>query len=124
MSNDLIKKMSFDEYKTNSTEIDENGKKGLTIEKCYQTYDMEMSKLIDIIQCQTIEIDQLKNAKKKVPKAFDHTTDKKIKAKAIKMLKERYTIKYVATELGISESTVNRIKKAEGLTTSTTKAEK
>lgn len=119
-----IKKLSYEEFNKLSSFEGEEGKPVYNMKSCYQTFDNEVSKLIDIIESQLIEIDQLKNTKKKMPKAFDHATDKKVRAKAVKMLNDRYTVKATALALGLSESTVNRIKKAEGLTTPIVKKKK
>jgi len=122
-----IKILSIGDYKKLSTIKNDDGTTDYSVESLYQTYEKEVSKAIAIINAQTIEIEKLKtiaDKKKKMPKAFDHATDKKVRAKAVKMLNDRYTVKATALALGISESTVNRIKKAENLVTPITKKKK
>lgn len=114
MSN--IKILSDGEYNTLSS-FEEEGKKVYNMKSCYKAYVHEMTKAINIIESLTNEVEELKKAKKKIPKEFNHTIDKRLRNKAIKLLKDQRTVKYVAAELGISESTVNRIKKDEGLAT-------
>lgn len=114
MENEFYKKLSFGEFQSLSKE-EQEGKMVLTIDQCYKTYISEVSKLIETVTYLSNEIEQLKSTKKKLPKAFDHTIDKRTRAKVVKMLKERYTVEETAQELKISQSSVNRIKKAEGL---------